>query len=130
MVSWIKIALMPGFYRSRNRLFTLGACALSLGLALTSCFKTIPVPSLQVPDITGLQPISGPAQSMDTITGTGFGTQAAGDSVFFNGAPAAIVQASVTQLIVVVPSQGSTGAVTVKVGAFAATGPVFTYDTP
>jgi serine/threonine protein kinase, bacterial len=120
---------MPVFCLSASRISTLGALALAIGIALSSCSRTTPVPWFPIPVISGIQPSSGPAQSTDTITGTGFSTQASGDSVYFNGTPAAVVQAGTTQLIVTVPAQGGTGKVTVKVGVFTATGPVFTYDT-
>jgi sugar lactone lactonase YvrE len=63
-----------------------------------------------------------------TITGTGFSTTAADDTVYFNGHQAVVTSATATQLVVTVPAQAGTGSVTANVPGGSANGPVFTYD--
>jgi sugar lactone lactonase YvrE len=118
---------------------TIKALALSsifLGLFATACIKSaIPIPPpppsgpLGSVSITGISPVSGTAGISDTLTGKGFSSAVALDSVYFNGISARILSASTTQLIVVVPSGVTTGDVTVNVSGQAATGPLFTVGT-
>lgn len=79
--------------------------------------------------ISFITPTHGPYNTIDTIRGSGFETDIAKDSVFFNGHYATILNASSTQLIVRVPSLAGTGNVTVKINSKTTQGPVFTYDT-
>jgi sugar lactone lactonase YvrE len=118
---------------------TIKALALScifLGLLATACIKSaIPIPppppslTSSSVSITGISPVSGPAGIPDTVSGRGFSSAVALDSVYFNGKSARIVSASTTQLIVVVPPGVTTGDVTVSIGGQAATGPLFTVGT-
>jgi serine/threonine-protein kinase len=108
---------------------SLASIALLIAIVVSACSKSSSQPSQPhgtVLSVTAIEPVSGPVQITDTITGTGFSAQSAGDSVYFNGAVAAIVQATTTQLIVTVPAEATTGKVIVKVGDSSATGPVYT----
>lgn len=64
--------------------------------------------------ITSITPNPSPVGSSVTIAGTGFGTQGAGSSVAFNGAPASINQWSDQSIAVTIPPTANTGPVTVQ----------------
>jgi DNA-binding beta-propeller fold protein YncE len=83
----------------------------------------------QTTEIRSIRPMHGPIATLDTISGNGFGTVAANDSVYYNGHSASIVSISNNQLVVNVPKLAGTGSVTVSVNGHIVTGPVFTYDT-
>lgn len=76
--------------------------------------------------VTGLSVASGSVGTAVTVTGTGFESTIASDSVQFNGVAATVTAASATSLTTSVPAGATTGKVTVKVGASTAEGPVFT----
>lgn len=112
-------------------------------LAISSCTKTSnPVqsgggggggttpPPPAKPTITAISPDSALAGASVTITGTGFDTAAIKDTVSFNGTAATVTKASATQLIVTVPSGGSSGNVTVKTVGGISTGFAFKYIIP
>jgi RHS repeat-associated protein len=66
------------------------------------------------PTITGISPTSGGIGALVTITGSNFGTTQGSSSVEFNGSPAtSITSWSGTQIVAAVPSNASTGSVTV-----------------
>jgi D-alanyl-D-alanine dipeptidase len=103
-----------------------------ISICLTACFVNAckkdsaqppPVPVI----ISGISPNSGAYNTMVTITGSGFSSIAAGDSVKFNGVAAVVQQASATQLVVQVPKAAGTGTVTVQTGSQTGTGPVFNF---
>ena len=71
--------------------------------------------------ITGFAPTSGPAGTSVTISGTGFSPTPAGNGVAFNGVTAPVTSATVTTLIVAVPSGATTGRVVVTVSGSQAT---------
>ena len=77
--------------------------------------------------ISSISPSSGPYSTVVKITGTGFTTEAAGDTVKFNGTIAVVQQASATELTVVVPKGAGTGSVTVNTKSMSGSGPAFTY---
>lgn len=91
-----------------------------------SCSKN---PSPAAVQINGIHPTHGPIATMNTISGSGFGTIVTSDSAFFNGHRATIVSITNTQLVVTVPRLAGTGPVSVWVNGHEETGPVFTYDT-
>ena len=68
----------------------------------------------QVPTLTVLQPNEGVAGSLITLTGTHFSTVATQDTVWFNGIPAQVLQASATTLQVPVPAGATSGLVQLR----------------
>lgn len=80
------------------------------------------------PEITGIQPTSGPPGAMVTISGTGFAPEASGNEVSFSGTSAQISSASESQLEVTVPEGASSGSVSVTVGSKTVTGPNFNVE--
>lgn len=78
--------------------------------------------------IAAINPTSGPDSTLVTITGGGFGTVAAQDSVYFNGHGSLIETVNDSVLTVRVPIRAGTGPVIVKTGGKAVTGPAFTYQ--
>ncbi|MDZ7714689.1 MAG: IPT/TIG domain-containing protein [Balneolaceae bacterium] len=80
------------------------------------------------PEITGIQPTSGPPGTLVTISGQGFAPEASGNEVSFGGTVAQINTASESQLQATVPEGATSGAVTVTVGNKTASGPSFTVE--
>jgi sugar lactone lactonase YvrE len=95
-----------------------------LGICFLGCKKDSQQTAIVISAIT---PAFGPYSTIDTITGSGFNSNAADNNVKFNGMTAVVQKASATQLIVVVPKAAGTGAVTVQSGTVSGSGPVFTY---
>ena len=79
--------------------------------------------------ITAIAPTHGAGGTNIRITGTGFATSLAKDSVKINGILAIVDSASDTALVVTIPIKAGSGAVTLTAGGKSATGPVLTYDT-
>ena len=81
-------------------------------------------PSSQT-SVIQLSPTSGPIGTTVTISGTGFSSVAAQNSVSFNGTAAVVTSASPTQLVTTVPSGTSSGLVSVTApsGTAASTSP-------
>ena len=80
------------------------------------------------PEITSIQPTSGPPGTMVTISGKGFAPEASGNEVSFSGTTAQISSASESQLQVIVPDGASSGSIRVTVGNKTASGPSFTVE--
>lgn len=80
------------------------------------------------PEITGLQPTSGPPGTTVTVSGSGFDPKPSGNEVNFNGALAPVVNASDSELQVTVPEEASSGTISVTVGDKTAIGPNFTVE--
>ncbi len=105
-------------------------------LLITACRKentpsiihSTPPPPPNTPVITSFKPASGNVNTLVTIMGANFNTIAAGDTVKFNGAPAAVQSATDSTLTVLAPSAGTNGAITVITGKGKATGPAFIYE--
>ncbi len=76
--------------------------------------------------ITSISPQSGSVGTPVAIIGKGFAATTSNNKVFFNGKEATIVGGSATELVAIVPTTATTGAVTVQTGTSTATGPVFT----
>ena len=71
--------------------------------------------------IAGFAPSSGPAGTVVTITGTGFGATARTNTVAINGVPGTVVTATLTTLAVAVPTSATTGRITVTAAGNTAT---------
>lgn len=89
-----------------------------------------PTPGVTPPTISGINPTSGPENTVVTITGNNFGTDAAKVKVFFNSVAATVQTVVNTQILAMVPSGAGTGKVKVQVDSQSADGPVFTYTAP
>ncbi|HKK24628.1 MAG TPA: IPT/TIG domain-containing protein, partial [Gracilimonas sp.] len=88
-----------------------------------------------LPNITSIDPTSGPVGTEVTITGTGFSDIAGGNAVGFTSGEtiiaAELISESTTELIATVPSDATTGPVYVAVGEdYVTEGPVFTVEQP
>ncbi|NGP88031.1 IPT/TIG domain-containing protein [Fodinibius halophilus] len=98
-----------------------------LTVAFTSCKKATSSEEAP-PDITGIQPESGPVGTAVTINGSNFSTSPASNSVSFNGTAAEIQSATTSQIKTTVPDGASTGSVSVSVAGMTAQGPAFTVE--
>lgn len=81
---------------------------------------------LQPPTIVSINPSSGNATTIVTITGTNFKTTASGNTVKFNGVTAIVQSATATTLTVAAPVS-TTGIVNVSTSDGTVIGPTFTY---
>jgi hypothetical protein len=79
------------------------------------------------PQITSINPTSGPFDTNVTITGTNFSAVFNENTVSFNGNPAVITTASPTSIVAVVPLGAGTGPVTVTVNGQTSNGVNFNY---
>ncbi|NHA05151.1 hypothetical protein G7092_15180 [Mucilaginibacter sp. HC2] len=75
-----------------------------------------------------MMPTSGNAGTLVTISGSGFSTNAADNTVTFNGKQANVVNANASQLVVQAPQGGSTGTVQVSVSGKSATAGTYTFQ--
>jgi sugar lactone lactonase YvrE len=90
---------------------------------------TVTIATPSKPSITGINPASGSKNTVVTITGTNFGTDASKVTVLFNGVAATVQSVSNTTMVALAPVNGSTGTVKITVNAQAVDGPIFTYVT-
>jgi hypothetical protein len=86
-----------------------------------------PTPPTSSLSVSGIKPTTGAYNTAVTITGTGFSSTLADDSVYFNGVAASLYSANDSQLVAVVQKYTGTGDVVVKVAGVGKTGPLFTY---
>lgn len=110
---------------------------LAAALTITGCKKAVntpnpnpnpnPPPPAAVLSVSGIKPATGHYNTAVTITGTGFSSTLADDSVYFNGVAASVSSANDSQLVAVVQKYTGTGDVVVKVAGVEKTGPLFTY---
>ncbi|HEV8514536.1 MAG TPA: IPT/TIG domain-containing protein, partial [Cyclobacteriaceae bacterium] len=99
---------------------TTGKIGLSVAGLKTTSGQTFTV--IQPPTITGFTPASGKAGESVTITGTNFDVSAANNIVKFNGKAAAIVGTPTsTNIVATIPSDASTGLITVTTNGITAT---------
>ncbi len=81
---------------------------------------------LSSPLISSINPNTGPAGTHVTIIGNNFVADTSKNIVYFNGVRAAMISATVTQLVVIAPNS-TTGNVKVTSNGLTANGPVYTY---
>lgn len=74
------------------------------------------IPDVEPLAITSISPTAGPKNTVVTITGTGFNTTAANNSVTLNNKTCEITSASETQLTIVIPPGAGSGKVKVTTG--------------
>lgn len=87
---------------------------------------TGPAFNYAVPTITGISPATGSSGAVVTLSGTNFGTVAAGVKILFNGVAGNIQSITNTEIKVIVPVTTS-GNVTLALGNQNVPGPAFTY---
>jgi hypothetical protein len=116
---------MSRLYVHNKRVATLMTAA--LGLWMTACTHR-PWYPVTGPAIASVKPLQGPFNTVVIISGNGFSTVPAQDSVFFNGLAAVVTNASDSQLTAIVPSLAGTGPLTIKVGDRSIQGPEFTFN--
>jgi hypothetical protein len=95
-----------------------------------SCQKKGTPASLRIsiaPTITSITPTTASPNTVVTIRGTNFSADSTADTVEFNGVRAVIRSASDTTLVVLVPTGGTNGPITIVTGTGSVTGPQFTY---
>jgi hypothetical protein len=84
------------------------------------------VPFTVFPNITSLNPSSGPVGTSFTINGSNFGATRGFSSITFNTIPVSPTSWSDTSIVASVPTGATTGNVVVTVGSFASNGVSFT----
>jgi hypothetical protein len=104
---------------------TVTLTATSIADPTKSAAATITV-TQAIPNITGLNPTSGPVGTPVTITGTNFGTSQGTSTVTFNGTAATVASWNPTIISVSVPTLATTGNVVVNVNGVASNGVNFT----
>jgi uncharacterized repeat protein (TIGR03803 family) len=106
-----------------------GGVPVSVGNSLATLYGQALTPVINALNVTppGLVPSTGSIGDHIVINGANFSPVASDDQVSFNGAAAAVVAASETQLTVVVPSLASSGNVTVTVGGNQSNGVLFEF---
>ncbi|MEU4244099.1 RHS repeat-associated core domain-containing protein [Actinoplanes sp. NPDC026619] len=72
--------------------------------------------------VSAIAPSRAPVGAAVAVSGTGFATTAAGNTVTFNGTAATVTSASAGRLMVTVPTGATSGAVAVTTGSATATG--------
>ncbi|MGI9549678.1 MAG: IPT/TIG domain-containing protein [Aurantibacter sp.] len=111
-------------------LMALLAATLFLFIGISCSKDNTPVPepdSILVPILSGISPESGPKNTVVTIFGNHFGTDASEVQVFFNDTEVEVQTVSETQIKTVVPVGTTTGLIKLNVKGIAITGPEFTY---
>lgn len=114
------------FYNIQPKLLFLAITASVL--LFTACNDDDDGPGELNPEITSVEPQSGPVGTEVTITGSDFSPTATENTVTFAGTEAVVVEASESQLVVTVPEGAESGAVEVTVDGNTATGPNFTVE--
>jgi Tol biopolymer transport system component/PKD repeat protein len=84
--------------------------------------------TVTIPEITSVSPLSGVPGSIVTILGSNFSSIASENNVQFSGVRAELNSASETELRAIVPSNATTGPITVTVDGYTAQGPEFTVE--
>lgn len=101
------------------------ACFLLIGIGLIGCGGGNDIPD---PEISGIQPESGPPGTAVTIFGQGFSPEISENQVTFAGTVAEITNATETEINTEVPEDAETGPIAVTVLDVTATGPNFTVE--
>lgn len=77
--------------------------------------------------LSGISPVSGPKNTLVTISGSNFGTNTDAVAVFFNEVEAVVQSVESDKITALVPPGALTGAVKVVINGITQTGPQFTY---
>ncbi|NSL90867.1 hypothetical protein ECE50_028850 [Chitinophaga sp. Mgbs1] len=92
--------------------------------------KEVSGPLFTFQHIAKLKPLKGGKGTTVTITGEGFSTVAADNSIAFNGKPGKVVSATATQIVVTTPDDVATGPLSLTINGQITTGPDFTVIPP
>jgi hypothetical protein len=96
-------------------------------MLLTGCSEEEETEAALVPEIETVQPASGRAGDVITVTGRNFSSHLNNNLVSFNGWPAEVASAEGDHTLkVTVPKQATTGIIAIAVNEYATEGPVFT----
>jgi RHS repeat-associated protein len=107
----------------------LGVSSGSTATLATATFDNVSISlgsALPTPIVTGITPTSGAPGASVTINGSGFGMTQGTGTVAFNGGSASVTSWSDSQITALVPSNASSGPVSVQSGGITAQGPSFT----
>ena len=96
---------------------TSGAITVSIGSQIATSTSSFTATS---PTITLFAPLSGPAGTAVTITGTNFNATPANNIVTFNGTIATVTASTATSLTATVPAAATSGVIRVSVGSLTA----------
>lgn len=88
--------------------------------------KEVSGPDFTFQFISGIKPLKGGSGTAVTISGEGFNTTPAGNSVSFNGKAATVVSAAAGKLVVTAPEGVATGPVVVSINGQKTVGQTFT----
>lgn len=109
---------------------------LIVGVGLWSCDEDesgkLSVSPQRLPTVTSIDPASGILGTSVTITGTNFTTEPDDITLEFNGEKATVTESSETTIVAIVPSNTTTGAISLRIGAsvLPGGGPTFTVPLP
>lgn len=119
------------FFLNQQSTFYPVIWTLLAGALVIACSKTADTPVAPTSGVTilSIDPATGPAGTVVTITGSGFSAIITDNIVKFNGITAVVQTAMTTKLTVVAPATGQTGAITVQNGSQTVSGSTFTYQT-
>lgn len=107
---------------------TTGLVLVTVG-SVASNGSTFTVTSTPGPNITSLNPTSGPVGTSITMNGTNFGTSQGNSTIKFNGTAATPSSWSSTSIVAPVPTGATSGYVVVTVGGVASNNVTFTVTT-
>ncbi len=100
---------------------------LILAMNFLSCSNDDDNNPVPIATVSSISPKSGPMNTIVTITGSNFGTDASAVSVFFNDKEAVVQSVSDNEIKAEVPAKANTGFVKIVVDGTEITGPEFTY---
>lgn len=104
-------------------------CLLSLSIMMFGACKKDKDEAVSVPlSVSSYYPNSGNKNTLVTVEGAGFGTDAAEVSATFGGASADVVSVMPTAIVLRAPASGKTGSISLKVGSETVTVGNYTYQ--
>jgi regulation of enolase protein 1 (concanavalin A-like superfamily) len=117
-VTWTQVGTSQTINMAQTAYIGLGVSNQSTTSLATATFDNVAITLGTMPIVLGLTPASGGIAASVTITGTNFGSSQGTSTVKFNGASAtSFTSWSNTQIVAAVPTNASTGPVTVTVNA-------------
>ncbi len=96
-------------------------------LLVSGCKKDDDPVTVAEPEITSMQPASGPRGTIVTLTGNNFSDDITRVSVYVNGKLSDVISATTTTIDFEVPSNAGDGVVTISINGNGASGPVFDF---